>query len=73
MSSDRLNPRLRRMSYKLQHWLVTVKYLPGEDNGLADALSREEWPRRQAEMTPGHIQNPVASLASGDVGVPTPT
>ena len=73
MSSDRLNPRLRRMSYKLQHWLVTVKYLPGEDNGLADALSREERPRRQAEMTPGHIQNPVASLASGDVGVPTPT
>ena len=29
------------MSYKLQHWLVKVKYLPGEDNGLADALSRE--------------------------------
>jgi len=27
---------------KLQHWLVTIEYVPGEENGLADALSREE-------------------------------
>ena len=26
-TSDRLNPRLRRMVYKLQHWLVTVEYM----------------------------------------------
>ena len=30
------------MSFKLQHWLVTISYLPGELNTLADALSREE-------------------------------
>ena len=27
LSSDRLNGRLRRMSMKFQHWLVTVEYL----------------------------------------------
>ena len=42
MTSPRLNPRLARMSFKLQHWLVTITYLPGELNTLADALSREE-------------------------------
>ena len=48
LTSDRLNPRLRRISLKLQHWLVTIKYLPGRDNGFADALSREEqtWEKR---------------------------
>ena len=30
---------------KLQHWLLTVEYLPGQENGFADALSREERPR----------------------------
>ena len=47
MSSDRLNGRLRRMAMKLQHWLVKVEYLPGEENGLADALSREERQRNR--------------------------
>ena len=42
MTSKRLNPRLARLSLKLQHWLVTIVYLPGELNTLADALSREE-------------------------------
>ena len=27
---------------KLQHWLIDVQYLPGLENGLADALTREE-------------------------------
>ena len=43
--SDRLNSRLRRLGMKLQHWLVEIQYVPGEDNGLVDALSREERPR----------------------------
>ena len=38
-TSDRLNPRLRRMAFKLQHWMVQIEYLPGQDNTLADALS----------------------------------
>ena len=42
MTSSRLNPRLARLSFKLQHWVMTVTYLPGELNTLADALSREE-------------------------------
>ena len=41
-TSSRLNPRLARMSFKLQHWLVNIQYIPGESNTLADALSREE-------------------------------
>ena len=71
MTSDRLNPRLRRLSFKLQHWLVTVEYLPGNQNGMADALSREERPR----MPSAALENktPDVSLASGDVGVATPT
>ena len=40
--SDRLNRHLRRLGIKLQHWLITIQYLLGEDNGMADALSREE-------------------------------
>ena len=46
--SDRLNGRLRRLGMKLQHWLITIQYLPGEDNGMADALSREERHRETA-------------------------
>ena len=41
-TSTRLNPRLSRLSFKLQHWLVQIVYLPGEENTMADALSREE-------------------------------
>ena len=37
-----LNNRLKRMSYKLQPWQMTIEYLPGKDNTLADALSRQE-------------------------------
>ena len=42
MSSTRLNPRLARLAFKLQHWLIQIVYLPGEQNTLADAISREE-------------------------------
>ena len=53
------------MAYKLQHWLVTVQYLPGAENTLADALSREE---RQRKMTPERQEDiPDVSLAAGDV------
>ena len=68
LTSDRLNPRLRKIAMKMQHWLVSIEYLPGRDNGFADALSREERKR----MTPAPHQTDV-SLAAGDVGVPTPT
>ena len=63
-TSDRLNPRLRRMAYKLQHWLVTVQYLPGAENTMADALSREE---RQRKVTTESRDIPDVSLAAGDV------
>ena len=69
MSSDRLNPRLRRLSFKLQNWLVKVQYLPGDKNGMADALSREERPRMMSVAQ----ETPDMSLASGDEGVATPT
>ena len=42
LSSNRLNQRLARMAYKMQHWMVDIQYLPGADNTFADALSREE-------------------------------
>ena len=42
LSSTRLNPRLARMAFKMQHWMVDIQYLPGVDNTFADALSREE-------------------------------
>ena len=58
-TSDRLNPRLRRMAYKLQHWLITIQYIPGNENTLADALSREERRRMPDE--------PDTHVASGDV------
>ena len=49
VSSIRLNPRLARLSFKLQHWLISIVNLPGELNMLVDALSQEERPREEAE------------------------
>ena len=40
-----------------------------KENGMANALSREEWPR----MASKDLKTPDASLASGDVGAPIPT
>ena len=48
---------------------MTVEYLPGQENTLADALSREERPRT---VTPVEIPNPDISLASGDVEAGAP-
>ena len=42
LTSPRLNPRLQRLSYKLQQWLMVIEYIPGTQNTMADALSREE-------------------------------
>ena len=47
-TSTRLNPRLSRLAFKLQHWPVEIQYLPGQLNTLADALSREEKTRRSS-------------------------
>ena len=49
MTFTRLNPRLSRLAFKLQYWLIDIQYLPGQQNTLADALSREE---RIPEVTP---------------------
>ena len=64
LSLDRLNARLRRLVMKFQHWLLSIEYLPGKENGFADALSREERPREKIETAASR----GVSLASGDVG-----
>ena len=66
-TSTRLNPRLSRLSFKLQHWMVNITCLPGEMNTLADALSREE--RRSDEADEEKRTSPVwdVHLARGDV------
>ena len=61
LTSERLNPRLRRMAFKLQHWLMDIRYIPGCENTLADALSREE---RENMKMPG---DPDVCLVAGDV------
>ena len=63
LTSDRLNPRLHQVTMKLQHWLLTIEYLPGKENRFADALSREERPRVASLITETN-----ASQALGDVG-----
>ena len=52
LTSDRLNGKLRRMAMKLQHWLLTVEYLPSQDNGFVDPLSREERLRLSQRRAP---------------------
>ena len=51
------------MAMKLQHWLLTVEYLPGQENWFADALLWEERPR-YLEI----VAETGSSLASVDVG-----
>ena len=63
LSSDRLNPRLRRMAYKLQHWMLKIQYIPGVSNTLADALSRER--TRYFQETPE--TSPDVNLVAGSV------
>ena len=63
--STRLNPRLARMAFKLQDWMLDIRYLPGEENTLADALSMEEWPA--TDKTDEDAQSVGRRLAAGDV------
>ena len=48
-TSDHLNGRLKRFSTKLQPWLIEFRYLPGEDNTMADAQSRQDWQTREGK------------------------
>ena len=67
LSSEHLNPRLRRYAYKLQHWMVEIQYLPGKDNSLADALSRQKTRQpAEARELPGD-NLPDSHLLAGDV------
>ena len=61
LTSDRLNPRLKRMAYKLQHWMENIRYIQGDNNTFADALSREE---QRTDVMP---DKPGISLATGNV------
>ena len=58
------------MAFKLQHWLITIEYLPGQENTLADALSREERPREKKTSESQAI--PDLCLAPEDVAVQPP-
>ena len=67
MLSTRLNPRLARLSLKLQHWLVSIVYLPGELSTLADALSWEEMQSKPSQKT--EMMSPTRDIhfVAGDV------
>ena len=76
-TSTRLNPRLARLAFKLQEWMVTIEYLPGEQNTLADALSREERDLPEEKSVPVQdgeedVPTPGRHLAWGDVGETPP-
>ena len=62
LTSEKLNPRLRRLAFKLQHWLAEIRYIPGSKNTFADAHSREE---RRKKETPE--KNPDVCQVVGDV------
>ena len=71
-NSERLNGRLKRLALKLQPWRVDIQYLPGKDNQLADALSRQEWRYRESETSSGAGETADSSGAGGtDVGEDT--
>ena len=67
LTSTRLNPRLARLAFRLQHWLIQIIYLPGEENTLADALSREERPPVDDQQTEEDASVPGRHLAAEDV------
>ena len=66
--SEHLNPRLRCFVFKLQHWLVQILYLPGNENSLADTLFREERGRSSLLTVKQHETDPpVLYPLVGDV------
>ena len=69
LTSTRLNPWLQWLSYKLQHWMMSIEYIPGAQNTLADALSREERPPPGLEERQEQVMQdkPGITLALGDV------
>jgi len=69
-TSEKLNARLRRMAYKLQPWLMTVQYIEGQENGMADALSREERREPDEDELYSTMEH---RLARGDVAGTTAT
>ena len=38
---------------KLQPWMLVIRYMPGNENTMADALSRQEWSRDEETMENG--------------------
>ena len=66
LSSDRLNSRLRRLAMKLQPWMLTISYLPGAENTVADALSRQEWGRGEAPSGVGEAKSSRDCLFDGE-------
>ena len=60
-TSDRLNPRLRCLAFKLQHWMLEIVYLPGKENTLAEPYPE----KKEAERTPIDQENPDIYLAGG--------
>ena len=64
---ERLNGRLKRLALKLQPWNVDIQYLPGRENQLADALSRQEW--RQTTQDKTSINSGKPGITEGAGGV----
>ena len=67
--SERLNGRLKRLALKLQPWRVNIQYLPGKDNQLADALSRQEWRHIEREIPSAGAGGPETSSGAGGTSV----
>ena len=47
LTSKVLSPRLFRFAQKLQTWDMQIIYKPGEENGGADSLSRQDLENRE--------------------------
>ena len=67
--SERLNGRLKRLDLKLQPWRVIIEYLPGKDNQLADALSRQEWRHNEPDKISSGAGGPETSSGAGGASV----
>ena len=67
--SERLNGRLKRLALKLQPWRVIIEYLPGKDNQLADALSRQEWRHNEQDKISSGAGGPEGTAGAGGASV----